>query len=1343
MPLEETTGLDLMVLKVWKSFEAENVGVIGLYGMGGVGKTTLLKKFNNQLVSRRQDFDFVMWIVVSKEPNLDSIMDNIRKKIGIEDNVWSLCSDRDEKAKRIYNVLKEKKFVLLLDDIWERLELKMVGIPHPKDINFQSKVLFTTRSEDVCAKMQAQKTFRVEVLPKKEAFELFCSKVGEETLNSHPGIPKLAEEMAAECKGLPLALNVVGSAMAGVNKFEEWEHYKNSLRDSPWIASDYEKNVFSILKFSFDKLPDETHRNCFLYCALYPEDHEILVLDLIDKWMGEGFLGEDTTRSIYAMRNHGESVIQKLKLSCLLESVEDDLFLSRTVKMHDVVRDMTLWLARDQDKNKRKILVQRDVLSVSQDDVETWRIVEKISIRDCDEFRVPTVPYPNLTTFIVNSCSNINNIRYMRRLKVLDLSPAWDSPMEIPIEIGDLALLEYLIGFNILASEFPMGLKKLKNLKFLSLNVRKGDASIMSEVISSLEQLRVFRFYSFTRGTSWGNEREFLEKLECLPNLEELVLTIYTENGLNKLLESTKLQSCMHFLHLFDVDDFLIHLPSLFASMSKMEHLLFISFIQVRFVQDSSVHNTCCLRKLRNVVLSACSSIVDLTWLKYAPLLQSVYIHNCESVEEVIKGSGIEGDVFSSLVELKLLSLPKLKSIHNTPLTFPSLRSLEISGCPTLKILPFDSNFAKHKLKEIKGKQEWWDNLEWEDQAIKLKFQSKFQIIRENLKSLEDKWEDLLSMKQDLMARIDEAEDTGNMHRTQEMDRWINQVEFHQENCKSSYKLGKKVAKILKNVDELATKGQRFSKLGEVAHKIPNRLAIEMPPDETVGLDLMFTKVWDSIEAETVGVIGLYGMGGVGKTTLLKKINNELGKRMLDFNLVMWIVVSKEPNLDSIMENIRKQIGIEDNIWNRCSNHDEKVGKIYHSLKQKKFVLLLDDIWESLELKMVGVPHPKDNNFQSKVLFTTRSKDVCAKMQAQSTFQVEILTEKESLELFFMKVGEETLKSHPNIPKLAKEMVVECKGLPLALIVVGSAMAGVKSVEAWEYSRNKLTSSSWTAPNLETKVFSILKFSFDKLLDEAHRNCFLYCALYPEDYEINVFDLIYKWIGEGFLSQDTGESVQDMRLHGESVIQKLKLSCLLESVEDDLFLSRKVKMHDVIRDMALWILRGQDKTKRKILVQEGASRVSPNDIQMWKTIERISIIDYDELHVPAVACPNLTTITFAMKKLGGPKTLDLSNIQYMSRLKVLDVSSSHPQKIIKLPAKFGDLVHLEYLSLMGDMSVIPTELKKLRNLKYIALYKSSDDVVSILLEVVSNLEELRVLRFNTSAKKNKEERKIA
>ncbi|KAK4252826.1 hypothetical protein QN277_010973 [Acacia crassicarpa] len=306
-------------------------------------------------------------------------------------------------------------------------------------------------------------------------------------------------------------------------------------------------------------------------------------------------------------------------------------------------------------------------------------------------------------------------------------------------------------------------------------------------------------------------------------------------------------------------------------------------------------------------------------------------------------------------------------------------------------------------------------------------------------------------------------------------------------NCKSSYKLGKKVAKMLSEVDDLNTMGQRFGKDNQITHKLPRKPINQIPLDEIVGQDFIFDKVWNSIEANDVGVIGLYGTGGVGKTTLLKKINNELGKRRLDF-FVIWVVVSKEPDSDRIMDNIRKSVRIGDSNWSLCNNQEEKSSMILGALKKKKFVLLLDDVWERLDLSSVGVPHPQDIEFESKVLFTTRLKDVCAKMQAQKSFKLEFLKEEEALELFHKKVGEETINSHPKIKVLAKEMAVECKGLPLALIVVGSAMAGVESIEAWEGSKISLTSSLWIAPDLETKVFSILKLSYDRLPDDTHKN---------------------------------------------------------------------------------------------------------------------------------------------------------------------------------------------------------------------------------------------------------------
>ena len=324
---------------------------------------------------------------------------------------------------------------------------------------------------------------------------------------------------------------------------------------------------------------------------------------------------------------------------------------------------------------------------------------------------------------------------------------------------------------------------------------------------------------------------------------------------------------------------------------------------------------------------------------------------------------------------------------------------------------------------------------------------------------------------------------------------------------KSRYKLGRKVAKMIPKVDELLTQRDGFHKNINITYKPPFKRMDEIPCAETEGLELMVDKVWNSLEDENVGIIGLYGMGGAGKTTLMKRIHNELGKREHGFDLVLWVVVSRDHGISKVMNDIRNRLGVKDDFWNR-SSEDQKVTTIYKVLKQKRFVLMLDDLWGKLELERVGVPYPKETNCQSKVVLTTRFQDVCDKMQAHKKFKVECLLENEAFTLFFKKVGEETLKWHTEVPKLAREMAKECRGLPLAFITVGSAMAGVKRVEAWKQAKNNLRSSPWIASDLEENVFYILKFSYDRLPDEAHKDCLLYCALYPEDYGIGVDGLI-------------------------------------------------------------------------------------------------------------------------------------------------------------------------------------------------------------------------------------------
>ncbi|OVA07902.1 Disease resistance protein [Macleaya cordata] len=357
IPTNQVVGMDSQLDEIWRLVTQEDqIRIIGLYGMGGVGKTTLLKKLNNEFLKKnRHDFDLVVWVVVSKDLNLQKVQKDIADSVGLS---WSGDQrDLNRGAKEIFNVLSKKKFVLLLDDIWQRVDLLSLGIPplHTSSSTqgvTKSKVVFTTRSEFVCGLMEADKKIRVECLNWDQAWSLFQNKVGKEALNSHPKVPKLAELVAKECRGLPLALITIGRTMATKKTPQEWEHAITVLTRSASDFSGMGDEVLPILKFSYDNLQNDKFKSCFLYCSLYPEDYKIGKEELIDLWIGEGFLTEFD--DIEEARNDGHYVIGCLLGACLLESVDDIIREPAGVKMHDVIRDLAIWVASDYGRKKER-----------------------------------------------------------------------------------------------------------------------------------------------------------------------------------------------------------------------------------------------------------------------------------------------------------------------------------------------------------------------------------------------------------------------------------------------------------------------------------------------------------------------------------------------------------------------------------------------------------------------------------------------------------------------------------------------------------------------------------------------------------------------------------------------------------------------------------------------------------------------------------------------------------------------------------------------------------------------------------------------------------------------------
>ncbi|MBA0694985.1 hypothetical protein Goari_005243, partial [Gossypium aridum] len=194
-PVEQPVALESTIQMVWSCIEDKDVGIIGLWGMGGVGKTTLLTKLKNMLSTPPNDFKVVIWAVVSAYYDVGKFQDRIGENIGFPRS-WENKSV-EQKARDIYGILSTKRFVVLLDDLWGNLDFTEFGIPEPSQEN-GSKLIFTTRSLHVCDAMGA-KTFKVQCLDQATAWELFQDKVGDEALNSHPDIPNLAKKVAKRC----------------------------------------------------------------------------------------------------------------------------------------------------------------------------------------------------------------------------------------------------------------------------------------------------------------------------------------------------------------------------------------------------------------------------------------------------------------------------------------------------------------------------------------------------------------------------------------------------------------------------------------------------------------------------------------------------------------------------------------------------------------------------------------------------------------------------------------------------------------------------------------------------------------------------------------------------------------------------------------------------------------------------------------------------------------------------------------------------------------------------------------------------------------------------------------
>ncbi|XP_058075705.1 disease resistance protein RPS2-like [Magnolia sinica] len=255
-----------------------------------------------------------------------------------------------------------------------------------------------------------------------------------------------------------------------------------------------------------------------------------------------------------------------------------------------------------------------------------------------------------------------------------------------------------------------------------------------------------------------------------------------------------------------------------------------------------------------------------------------------------------------------------------------------------------------------------------------------------------------------------------------------------------------------------------------------------------------------------------------------------------------------------------------------------------------------------------------------------------------------------------------------------------------------------------------------------------LKFSYDNLGGDMIKSCFLYCALFPEDYSIGKEKLIDYWIGEGFLD-GWNDDLDTAHNKGHDIIGRLKAAFLLETGSDE---EREVKLHDVIRDLALWIASECGKNKKRFLVRAGVGLRHAPEVERWKEAERISLMNNDIKEVTETPqCPDLLTLMLQWNRDFGKVHTDF--FQFMPLLRVLDLSGNSFLK--ELPAGIGNLAELRYLNLLNTkITTLPEEIGNLVKLKHLDL-ELTTRLHTIPQGAISRLSELRVMNLYYSYSK--------
>ncbi|KAL4601015.1 hypothetical protein ACB092_11G241500 [Castanea dentata] len=647
----------------------ENVSILPIVGLGGLGKTTLAQLvFNDKNIKKH--FERKMWVCVSDNFNVKIIVEKIlesakNKKLetlGMDTLIIDLKKEIDE-----------KRYLLVLDDVWNEDPKKWLSLTDILKSGARgSKILVTTRSNKVAKITQTVPPYMLEGLNEKESWSLFkqmAFEKGQEPENSK--FKEIGKEILKKCRGVPLAIRTIGSLLYFKNTEKEWLSFKDSeLSNIPQEEND----ILPTLKLSYDHLPSYL-KQCFAYCCLFPKDYKIHKPTLIQMWMAQGFIRPLNQNQCLEDVGH-EYIIDLLWRSFFQEVEKDERGNILQFKMHDLMHDLAKLVAGSYSTtcNLKEEIIDEKNLHVSFGGQSQLQIPSSLfrasrirtfmlqgKVKSLDEsiyvtivasfkfIRLLDLHHMDIRT-VPSSIGKLKHLRY------LDLSD--NSIRMLPNSITRLHNLQTLKLFECHSiTKLPSGFTKLVNLRLLEINtlthIPRG-----WEQMTSLQALSVFKFEikrnSGLKDLQGSNELKF-------PKLQEI--SLYNYEG----VKFPNWMSSLTTLVEFRLED-----------SNKCQHLPPLE-------QLPNLKQWQGFKSLQSLEITRCPNLISLPeGINVLTSLQRLDIWFCPKLKSLPEG--IQG--LTSLQTLEIWHCPKLKSLPEGIQGLTSLQTLEIWDCPKLKSLP-------------------------------------------------------------------------------------------------------------------------------------------------------------------------------------------------------------------------------------------------------------------------------------------------------------------------------------------------------------------------------------------------------------------------------------------------------------------------------------------------------------------------------------------------------------------------------------------------------------------------------------------------------------------------------